>query len=166
LTCNVNFSPRQMWDDAHVTEVLERLARPDYDGIKIEVTESLAMTNPESARDILLRFAALGVQLCIDDFGTGYSSLSYLGRFPFNILKLDKSFIAGLAEGAAEQTRLVKGVINLAHDLGLDVVAEGIELEEERRILTAMGCDYGQGYLFAKPLPLSEAVAYIGRQTK
>ncbi len=164
LTCNVNFSPRQMWDETHVAEVLERLARPDYAGIKIEVTESLAMTNPDSACDILKRFSALGVELCIDDFGTGYSSLSYLGRFPFNVLKLDKSFIAGLAEGLADQTRLVKGVINLAHDLGLEVVAEGVELEEERRILTAMGCDYGQGYLFAKPLPLSEAVAYIGRQ--
>ncbi len=162
LTCNVNFSPRQMWDEGHVSEVLDRLARPDYANIKIEVTESLAMTNPDSARDILLRFAALGVPLCIDDFGTGYSSLSYLGRFPFNVLKLDKSFIAGLTE-TGDQGRLVKGVINLAHDLGLEVVAEGIELEEERRILTAMGCDYGQGYLFAKPLPLSEAVAYVGR---
>ena len=165
LTCNVNFSPRQMWDEAHVIDVLERLGRPDYAGLKIEVTESLAMTNPDSARDILRRFSALGVPLCIDDFGTGYSSLSYLGRFPFNVLKLDKSFIAGLTEDMGEQARLVKGVINLAHDLGLEVVAEGIELEDECRILTAMGCDYGQGYLFAKPLPLSEAVAYIGRQT-
>ena len=164
LTCNVNFSPRQMWDESHVADILERLARPDYAGLKIEVTESMAMTNPDSAREILMRFHALGVPLCIDDFGTGYSSLSYLGRFPFSVLKLDKSFIAGLAEGSGEQARLVKGVINLAHDLGLEVVAEGIEVEEERRLLTEMGCDYGQGYLFAKPLPLSEAVAYIGRQ--
>ena len=162
LTCNVNFSPRQMWDEAHVAEMLERLERPDYAGIKIEVTESLAMSNPDIARDILLRFAALGVPLCIDDFGTGYSSLSYLGRFPFNVLKLDKSFISGMTE-SSDQARLVKGVINLAHDLGLEVVAEGVELEEERHLLTSMGCDYGQGYLFAKPLPLSEAVAYIER---
>jgi len=164
LTCNVNFSPRQMWDEAHVCEVLERLERPDYAGLKIEVTESLAMTNPDSAREILSRFAALGVPLCIDDFGTGYSSLSYLGRFPFNVLKLDKSFISGMTE-SGDQARLVKGVINLAHDLGLEVVAEGVELVDERDLLMAMGCDYGQGYLFAKPLPLSEAVALIGRQT-
>jgi diguanylate cyclase (GGDEF)-like protein len=164
LTCNVNFSPRQMWDESHVAEMLDRLARPDYAGIKIEVTESLAMSNPEIAREILQRFADLGVPLCIDDFGTGYSSLSYLGRFPFNVLKLDKSFITGITS-SAEQARLVKGVINLSHDLGLEVVAEGIELEEERHLLAAMGCDYGQGYLFAKPLPLSEAVAFIGRQT-
>jgi EAL domain-containing protein (putative c-di-GMP-specific phosphodiesterase class I) len=144
--------------------MLDRLARPDYAGIKIEVTESLAMSNPEIAREILQRFADLGVPLCIDDFGTGYSSLSYLGRFPFNVLKLDKSFITGITS-SAEQARLVKGVINLSHDLGLEVVAEGIELEEERHLLAAMGCDYGQGYLFAKPLPLSEAVAFIGRQT-
>ena len=164
LTCNVNFSPRQMWDDGHVAEMLERLERPDYSGIKIEVTESLAMSNPDVARDILLRFAALGVPLCIDDFGTGYSSLSYLGRFPFNVLKLDKSFITGITE-TSEQARLVKGVINLSHDLGLEVVAEGVELEDERHLLTAMGCDYGQGYLFAKPLPLSEAVAFVERWT-
>ena len=164
LTCNVNFSPRQMWDESHVVEMLERLARPDYEGIKIEVTESLAMSNPEIAREILQRFADLGVPLCIDDFGTGYSSLSYLGRFPFNVLKLDKSFITGITS-SLEQARLVRGVINLSHDLGLEVVAEGIELEEERHLLAAMGCDYGQGYLFAKPLPLSEAVAFIGRQT-
>jgi len=164
LTCNVNFSPRQMWDESHVVEMLERLARPDYAGIKIEVTESLAMSNPEIAREILQRFADLGVPLCIDDFGTGYSSLSYLGRFPFSVLKLDKSFITGITS-SADQARLVKGVINLSHDLGLEVVAEGIELEDERHLLAAMGCDYGQGYLFAKPLPLSEALAFIGRQT-
>ncbi len=164
LTCNVNFSPRQMWDESHVGEMLERLARPDYAGIKIEVTESLAMSNPDIAREILQRFADLGVPLCIDDFGTGYSSLSYLGRFPFSVLKLDKSFITGITS-SADQARLVKGVINLSHDLGLEVVAEGIELEDERHLLAAMGCDYGQGYLFAKPLPLSEAVAFIGRQT-
>ncbi len=164
LTCNVNFSPRQMWDESHVAEMLARLARPDYAGIKIEVTESLAMSNPEVAREILQRFADLGVPLCIDDFGTGYSSLSYLGRFPFKVLKLDKSFITGITD-SADQARLVKGVINLSHDLGLEVVAEGIELEDERHLLASMGCDYGQGYLFAKPLPLSEAVAFIGRQT-
>ncbi|HMA50061.1 MAG TPA: EAL domain-containing protein [Magnetospirillaceae bacterium] len=164
LTCNVNFSPRQMWDESHVDEMLARLARPDYEGIKIEVTESLAMSNPDIAREILQRFADLGVPLCIDDFGTGYSSLSYLGRFPFKVLKLDKSFITGITS-SADQARLVKGVINLSHDLGLEVVAEGIELEDERHLLAAMGCDYGQGYLFAKPLPLSEAVAFIGRQT-
>jgi EAL domain-containing protein (putative c-di-GMP-specific phosphodiesterase class I) len=129
--------------------------------VKIEVTESMAMTNPDNARSILLRFANIGVPLCIDDFGTGYSSLSYLGRFPFNILKLDKSFIEGLAGYQSEQNRLVKGVINLAHDLGLEVVAEGVELEEERGILAEMGCDYGQGYLFAKPLALADALNYL-----
>ena len=161
LSVNVNFSPRQMWDDGHVSEILARLAQPDCARVKIEVTESLAMTNPDSAREILQRFAAMGVKLCIDDFGTGYSSLSYLGRFPFSVLKLDKSFIDGLAQGSLEQTRLVKGVINLAHDLGLEVVAEGIELEEERRLLAAMGCDYGQGFLFAKPLPLVDALTFL-----
>jgi diguanylate cyclase (GGDEF)-like protein len=162
LSVNVNFSPRQMWDENHVSEMLARLGESDCAQVKIEVTESLAMTNPDSACDILRRFSALGVPLCIDDFGTGYSSLSYLGRFPFTILKLDKSFVAGLT-GDAGQGRLIKGVINLAHDLGLEVVAEGIELEQERAILTSMGCDYGQGYLFAKPLKLSDAQEFLKR---
>ena len=164
LTVNVNFSPRQMWDDTHVAEILERLRQPDCAQVKIEVTESLAMTNPDCAREILQRFSDQGVKLCIDDFGTGYSSLSYLGRFPFNILKLDKSFIEGLAANHAEQTRLVKGVINLAHDLGLEVVAEGIELEEERAVLALMGCDFGQGYLFAKPLSVADALTFLETQ--
>jgi diguanylate cyclase (GGDEF)-like protein len=163
LSVNVNFSPRQMWDENHVSEMLARLGESDCAQVKIEVTESLAMTNPDSACDILRRFSALGVPLCIDDFGTGYSSLSYLGRFPFTILKLDKSFVAGLTGGDAGQGRLIKGVINLAHDLGLEVVAEGIELEQERAILTSMGCDYGQGYLFAKPLKLSDAQEFLKR---
>ena len=162
LSVNVNFSPRQMWDENHVSEMLARLGESDCAQVKIEVTESLAMTNPDSACDILRRFSALGVPLCIDDFGTGYSSLSYLGRFPFTILKLDKSFVAGLT-GDTGQGRLIKGVINLAHDLGLEVVAEGIELEQERAILTSMGCDYGQGYLFAKPLKLSDAQEFLKR---
>jgi diguanylate cyclase (GGDEF)-like protein len=164
LSVNVNFSPRQMWDEGHVAEILERLREPDCARVKIEVTESLAMTNPHSAREILQRFCDQGVKLCIDDFGTGYSSLSYLGRFPFNVLKMDKSFIEGLAERRAEQTRLVRGVVNLAHDLGLEVVAEGIELEGEREILAEMGCDYGQGYLFAKPLGLEDAINFVERR--
>ena len=163
LTMNVNFSPRQMWDEHHVEEVLARLREPDCAQIKIEVTESLAMTNPDSARDILQRFSAIGVPLVIDDFGTGYSSLSYLGRFPFTMLKLDKSFIEGLAGSRPEQIRLVGGVIQLAHALGLDVVAEGIELERERAMLTGMGCDYGQGYLFAKPMILTDALVFLER---
>jgi EAL domain-containing protein (putative c-di-GMP-specific phosphodiesterase class I) len=163
LAVNVNFSPRQMWDESHVAEMLARLGRPDCAAIKIEVTESLAMTNPDNAREILQRFNKIGIPLCIDDFGTGYSSLSYLGRLPFNVLKLDKSFIHGMADDRPEQTRLIRGVINLAHDLGLDVVAEGIELEGERAILCEMGCDYGQGYLFAEPLPLREAMSFLER---
>ena len=161
LTVNVNFSPRQMWDDTHVTEVMSCLARPEFSGIKIEVTESLAMTNPEAARDILMRFRDLGVKLCIDDFGTGYSSLSYLGRFPFNVLKLDKSFIADLTGGNDGQMRLVRGVINLAHDLGLEVVAEGIETAAELEKLQRFGCDLGQGYLIAKPMSAENAQIFL-----
>jgi diguanylate cyclase (GGDEF)-like protein len=163
LAVNVNFSPRQMWDESHVAEMLARLGSPDCAAIKIEVTESLAMTNPDTAREILQRFNRIGIPLCIDDFGTGYSSLSYLGRFPFKVLKLDKSFIDGMTDDRPEQARLIRGVIKLAHDLELEVVAEGIEQESERAILTEMGCDFGQGYLFAKPLTLNEAMIFLER---
>lgn len=176
LSVNVNFSPRQMWDERHVVEVTRLLAQPNFADIKIEVTESLAMANPDAAREILTRFRELGVKLCIDDFGTGYSSLSYLSRFPFDVVKLDKSFIAGLTENGAEdggtgirkaedrtveQGRLVQGVINLAHDLGLEVVAEGVETEAEAEHLRRFGCDYGQGYFFSKPLPADEALSFL-----
>ncbi len=162
MAVNVNLSPRQLWDERHVVQILDRLSAPDFAAIKIEVTESLAMTNPEVARDILLEFKKIGTKLCIDDFGTGYSSLSYLGRFPFDILKMDKSFVAGLA---ADEGRpcLVRGVGNLAHDLGLEVVAEGIETADQLARLRRLGCDYGQGFFISKPLPATEALAFLMR---
>lgn len=164
LTVNVNFSPRQMWDDTHVLHVMEQLALSTFSGIKIEVTESLAMTNPDAAREILMRFHNLGVKLCMDDFGTGYSSLSYLGRFPFDVLKMDKSFISELTHGRPEQRRLVQGVVNLAHDLGLEVVAEGIETQVEMDQLRRFGCDLGQGFLIAKPMAAQAACDFLDQR--
>ena len=162
VTVNVNLSARQMWDAAYVDDMLGWLAAEGVDGLKIEVTESMTMSDPERALAILGRFRDLGIPLCMDDFGTGYSSLSYLGRFPFDVLKIDKSFVRDLAAGSG-RARLVRGIVNLAHDLGLDVVGEGVETEGERVILAGLGCDYAQGYLFARPLPAEEAEAWLRR---
>ncbi len=162
LSVNVNLSARQMWDEDYVQDMLCWLERNHAGGLKIEVTESMTMTNPDVALTILNRFRTLGIPLCIDDFGTGYSSLSYLGRFPFDVLKIDKSFITDIGDVPARQ-RLVRGIVNLAHDLGLTVVAEGVETKAEHRILRAIGCDYAQGYLFARPLAVLDAEAFLNR---
>jgi EAL domain-containing protein (putative c-di-GMP-specific phosphodiesterase class I) len=97
----------------------------------------------------------MGVGISIDDFGTGYSSLSYLKRLPADALKIDRSFVAGLGEDA-EDTAIVGMVVNLAHTLGMEVVAEGVETTEQAALLKEMGCDLAQGFLFSKPLPPEE----------
>jgi EAL domain-containing protein (putative c-di-GMP-specific phosphodiesterase class I) len=110
---------------------------------------------------VLRALKDLGVMLAIDDFGTGYSSLSYLRRFPLDILKVDRSFVEELGLNA-ESEQIVLAVINLAHALGLRVVAEGVETPEQLEVLASFDCDLAQGYLFSKPLPATEIVASFG----
>lgn len=160
LTVNVNLSARQMWDEGYVDELLGFLARSRAEGLKIEVTESMTVTDHDQAGAILQRFRALGVPLCMDDFGTGYSSLSHLGDLPFDVLKIDKSFVSAAGTDPRRES-LLCGIVDLAHRLGLSVVAEGIETETERAIVSRAGCDYGQGYLFARPLPADDAEALL-----
>nr|WP_211113668.1 GGDEF domain-containing phosphodiesterase [Azospirillum endophyticum] len=160
LTVNVNLSARQMWDERYVDDMLDFLADGRAEGLKIEVTESMTVNDHDQARAILERFQALGVALCMDDFGTGYSSLSHLGRLPFDVLKIDKSFISALGTDPRQES-LLRGIVELAHRIGLEVVAEGIETEQERTVLTGIGCDYAQGYLFARPLSVADAEALL-----
>ncbi len=160
LSMNVNLSARQMWDEGYVADMLGWLGANQISGLKIEVTESMTMTNPEVALSILQRFRGLGIPLCMDDFGTGYSSLSYLGRFPFDVLKIDKSFITDIGN-VSDRQRLVRGIVSLAHDLGLSVVAEGVETAAEHQVLQTIGCDFAQGYLFARPLAVADAEASL-----
>ena len=113
------------------------------------------MDDPERALDTVERIAKMGIQLSIDDFGTGYSSLSYLKRLPVNELKIDKSFVMNI-EHDQDDVTIVRSTIELGHNLGLKVVAEGIENKNTWNILKAMGCDYGQGFFMAKPMPANK----------
>jgi diguanylate cyclase (GGDEF)-like protein len=135
--------------------------------IKLEITESAIMENAKLAADLLEQLKNRQIQLAIDDFGTGYSSLSYLHQFPVDTLKVDRSFISRLEKGdypgipspidQQHPSRIVQSIINLAHDLGMSVVAEGVEVASQLQQLTSLQCDFGQGYLWAKPLASKEA---------
>ena len=130
--------------------------------IQLEITESVAMENAEMAVATLHRLRDLHVQLAIDDFGTGYSSLAYLKRFPVDTLKIDRAFVTGLVR-ESEDASIVNAVVHLAHALDLTVVAEGVETAEEAAQVTMLGCELGQGYYFARPLPPAEASAFVAR---
>jgi diguanylate cyclase (GGDEF)-like protein/PAS domain S-box-containing protein len=120
--------------------------------IALEITEGLLLDASSAVKDKLLALRDAGVQVAIDDFGTGYSSLSYLKKFDIDYLKIDQSFVRNLAAGASDLA-LSEAIVVMAHKLGLKVVAEGVETEEQRALLAAIGCDYAQGYLFARPMP-------------
>jgi EAL domain-containing protein (putative c-di-GMP-specific phosphodiesterase class I) len=132
--------------------------------LKLEITESVVMQKAESTIATLRELKGLGVQLAIDDFGTGYSSLSYLKRFPVDTLKIDRSFVAGI-DADSQDTAIVEAVLALAKALNLNVTAEGIESLVQLRRLHALGCDRGQGYYFAKPLPASAISTLLTRTT-
>ena len=128
----------------------------DPEHLKLEITESAVMQNAEKSISVLSKIKELGVRLSIDDFGTGYSSLSYLHRFPVDTLKIDRSFV-GTMEDGSENGEIVRTVIALAKALKLSVVAEGIESIHQFHQLRILGCEYGQGYLFSRPVPAAEA---------
>jgi EAL domain-containing protein (putative c-di-GMP-specific phosphodiesterase class I) len=117
------------------------------------------MENAQVALETLQRLREMGVRLLVDDFGTGYSSLSYLDRFPFHTVKVDQSFVKGL-KGTV--TPIVRTILDLARSLGMDVIAEGIETADQMQALRASGCGYGQGYLFARPLPSPDFESLLG----
>ncbi len=128
--------------------------------LKLEITESAVMENVETATRMLTELRELGVQLAMDDFGTGYSSLSNLHRFPINTLKIDRSFITHMVDNN-ENAEIVRTISGLAQNLGMDVVAEGVETREQLGILRGLGCQFGQGYFFSKPLDTEGAEAFI-----
>jgi diguanylate cyclase (GGDEF)-like protein/PAS domain S-box-containing protein len=155
----VNLSARQVDDPQIVATVAQILSEtglnPSY--LTLEITESALMNDAAAALSVLRALKELGVTLAIDDFGTGYSSLSYLQRFPLDILKIDKTFVDELGT-APEGSEIISAVINLAHALGLQVIAEGVETELQLEELERLDCDFAQGYLFSRPVPAHELV--------
>jgi diguanylate cyclase (GGDEF)-like protein/PAS domain S-box-containing protein len=153
LRVSVNLSARQFGQPGLVSQVADVLAAYEIssDSLRLEVTEGSLMADSEQAMGTMKGLQALGVGLHMDDFGTGYSSLNYLQTFPFDTLKIDRSFVQGLFDqkGSAE---IVKAIITLAHSLGMQVVAEGIETGEQLAHLQALDCQLGQGYFFARPM--------------
>jgi diguanylate cyclase (GGDEF)-like protein/PAS domain S-box-containing protein len=164
ITVAVNLSVRQFQHPALVEEVAGVLRETGLDPrcLSLEITESMMMETAEATNAILRDLKALGVKLAIDDFGTGYSSLGYLKRFPVDTLKIDRTFVAGLGQDP-EDTAIVHAVIRLAHTLGLEVTAEGIETAAQADNLRATGCELGQGYHFAKPLPAEALETFFAR---
>ncbi len=165
LTVSINLSSRQ-FSQPDLVENIEQIITDsglDFECVKLEITESAIMDDVEEAIAILSRLKALGLQLSIDDFGIGYSSLSYLHRFPVNTLKIDRSFVNRI-EQVRVNAEIVKAIVVLAHNLGLNVVAEGIETEEQKRTLQALNCEYGQGYFFSKPLAHEAAADLLSKE--
>jgi EAL domain-containing protein (putative c-di-GMP-specific phosphodiesterase class I) len=159
---SVNVSARQFKSPGFVDKVRAALsetgAPPEW--LLLEITESLVLHDAEQVWADLRTLRQLGVRVAIDDFGTGYSSLSYLRQMPVDVLKIDKSFVDDIAD-SRQQHALVNAIVTMARDLGLAVVAEGIEEPEQLALLVGMGCPYGQGYLFAKPIWPAEIEKWI-----
>lgn len=162
LTMSVNLSGKQFVQKDLVEEIRKviRDAQIEPSCIRLEITESIVMENASAAIDTLKQLKSIGVLLSIDDFGTGYSSLSYLHRFPFDIIKIDRSFVSR-TNTDKDSLSIVETIITLANKLGKLVVAEGVETEAHRNILSELLCDYGQGYLFSKPLNSGDAEEFL-----
>lgn len=162
IKISVNLSVRQFQQSNLVATIANVLKQtrlyPSY--LELEITESVTMQDPELAKQILQQLNQMGISLSMDDFGTGYSSLSYLKQFPFNTVKIDRSFIKDL-HPTSQDIAIVNAVIDLGRGLNLNVVAEGVETEDLQEILRNMGCEYVQGYLYSPPLPADKATKLL-----
>jgi EAL domain-containing protein (putative c-di-GMP-specific phosphodiesterase class I) len=163
----VNISAIQMQRKGFLDSIIDPIQKAGDipEAIELEVTESLLMENFAAATQQLGVLRGMGVLIAMDDFGTGYSSLSYLSRLPIDTLKIDRSFIIGLCDNAHART-IVSTIINLAHSLKMQVVAEGTEEEEQVKILRSLNCDQAQGFFFSKPQPPEEMATLQHYQNK
>ncbi len=165
LTLSVNLSSRQ-FSMLGLTEQIRQILREtelNPANLKLELTESMVMENAAHVVDVLYQIRALGIHLAIDDFGTGYSSLSYLPRFPINTLKIDRSFVSQM-DTCIDSLEIVRTILVLAHNLGIDVTAEGVETLEQQEQLLEMQCEFGQGYFFSEPMDVQAITQLLERQ--
>ncbi|MBI3547073.1 MAG: EAL domain-containing protein [Gammaproteobacteria bacterium] len=162
LNVAVNLSVWNLQDPTLVDELKAMFAtwRLPPSSLELEITESAMMADPNRAMEVLTNLDAMGVRLAVDDFGTGFSSLAYLKKLPVHALKIDKSFVMGMEKEENDAT-IVRSTIDLAHNLGLSVVAEGVENEETLKILALHGCDIAQGYYLGRPLSLTDIMKFI-----
>jgi EAL domain-containing protein (putative c-di-GMP-specific phosphodiesterase class I) len=160
----VNVSPLQLRQKNFVSLVVEAAAQTEEAGsaLDLEITESVIMENVEAIVPILQTIRGLGVEIYVDDFGTGYSSLAYIARLPIHSLKIDRSFVVGMTQ-SPESLAIVKSVISLAHALRLNVVAEGMESEEQATLLRQLKCDQAQGYLVSAPVAATDVPDLLRR---
>ncbi len=167
LTMNVNLSCKQFTQPNLLDQIDEVLIKTGIaiGSLKLEITESVVMDNPDLVKEILLDLRKRKIHLCIDDFGTGYSSLSRLHHFPISTLKIDRSFVSRIG-ALGENSEIVQAIITLAQTLSMDVVAEGIEVSEQVSPLIALQCEYGQGYFFSKPVDSEAARALLIKELK
>ena len=165
LFMSINVSARQLVDLRHVDALLAAIKKSgvDPEHIKIEITETLLLADPEVAIAALNRLQTTGVKIALDDFGTGYSSLSYLHRFPLDTIKIDRSFVMSMLKSRDSMT-VIKTITHLAHDLKLNCVSEGIEDPDELTTLKELGCELGQGYLFSRPIPQKGIAELLSQQ--
>ncbi len=163
LFVSVNLSSTQLIRQDLINDVRSVLSRIHLNSgsLKLELTESVLMENPEQSAYVLARLKAMGIGLSLDDFGTGYSSLAYLTRFPFDIIKIDRSFVKG---NQPQKATLLRSIVSMAHDLGLAVVTEGVENESDALQLRQMGCEYVQSFMFGQPTSHDEATRMIKEQ--
>ncbi|HAC65850.1 MAG TPA: diguanylate cyclase [Cyanothece sp. UBA12306] len=165
LKMSVNLSSKQLKDNSLLDKIDRILNRSqiDHSALKVEITESILMENVQVATDVLIALRERNIEICLDDFGTGYSSLSYLHRFPVNTLKIDRSFVMRMRPND-ENSEIVRAIVSLAHILGMEIIAEGIETELQLAQLKWLGCEQGQGYFFAKPLANKDAEYLLKNQ--
>ena len=158
----MNITGRDLLDLRFADEVERVLRRWEIDPsrLELEITENTVLADPARAHSVLRALSDLGVRLAIDDFGSGNSSLAYLRRLPINVLKIDKSFVLRM-EASEDDAVIVRSTIDLGHNLGLKVVAEGVETTDQAAFLRELGCEHAQGYLFAKPMPMGALSAFF-----
>ena len=162
LEININLSSRQFSDPNLVEGIVENIEKSGFDAefLKIEITESALMQNAQRSVSMLNQLKDLNIKVCVDDFGTGYSSLSYLHTFPIDTLKIDRSFVHDMSRNFRNM-EIIRTIIMLAHNLKLDVIAEGVETGEQDAQLSALGCQFAQGFYFSRPINSSDAALLI-----